>query len=103
MIFYFLISIVFIAELIITFTIVLHLIKLDKEVNKYNALITDVTPLIKDMLQTTRQLSEEFLKLTPKVADKIKLFALNFAKDQLKNLIGTLIFWLVKTEVEKHV
>ena len=55
------------------------------------------------MFVTTRQLSEEFLKLTPKVTDKIKLFVLNFAKDQLKNLVGTLIFWLVKTEVEKHV
>ena len=103
MLFYFLISIVFIAELIITFTIVLHFMKLDKMINKYNTLVTDVKPLIKDMFVTTRQLSEEFLKLTPKVTDKIKLFVLNFAKDQLKNLVGTLIFWLVKTEVEKHV
>ena len=55
------------------------------------------------MLETTRQLSEEFLKITPKIADKIKLFAISFAKDQLKNLVGALVFWLVKTEVEKHV
>ena len=103
MLFYFLISIVFIAELIITFTIVLHFMKLDKMINKYNTLVTDVKPHIKDMFVTTRQLSEEFLKLTPKVADKIKFFAMNFAKDQLKNLVGTLIFWLVKTEIEKHV
>ena len=103
MIFYFLISIVFIAELIITFAIVLHLIKLDKIINKYNVIIEEAKPLIKEMLETTRQLSEEFLKITPKIADKIKLFAISFAKDQLKNLVGALVFWLVKTEVEKHV
>ena len=103
MLFYFLISIVFIAELIITFAIILHLIKLDKVINKYNLFIEDARPLIKEMLQTTRQISEEYLKLTPKIVVKIKLFALNFVKDQLKSLVGALVFWLVKTEVEKHV
>jgi len=103
MLFYFLISVVFVAELIITFALVSHLIKLDKEVNKYNVFIEEAKPLIKEMLQTTRQLSEEFLKLTPKIVDKIKLFALNLAKDQLKTLVGGLVFWLVKTEIERHV
>ena len=79
------------------------MIKLDKVINRYNVFIEEAKPLIKEMLQTTRQLSEEFLKLTPKIVEKIKLFAMNFAKDQLKNLVGTMIFWLVKTEVEKHV
>lgn len=103
MIFYFLISIVFVAEFIITIAVILHLIKLDKGVNKYNAFITEAKPLVKDMLHTTRQLSEEFLKLMPKIVENIKLFALNFAKDQLKSLVGALVFWLVKTEVERHV
>ena len=103
MLFYFLISIVFIAELIITLAIVLHLIRLDKEINKYNLFIEEVKPLIKEMLHTTRQLSEEFLKLVPKFVDKVKLFALNFVKDQLKSFVGAIVFWLVKTEVEKHV
>lgn len=103
MLFYFLTTIVFIAELIIAFAIVLNLLKFDKTLMKYNFFLDETKPLIKDMVQTTRKLSEECLKLAPKFVEKIKLFALNMLKKQLTSLVGGITFWLVKKEVEKHV
>ena len=103
MLFYFLISIVFVAEIIIALAIILGLFKFDKKLVEYNNFVDEIKPLVKDIMETTRKLSEEFSKLAPKIADKIKSFALNFVKDQLKSLVGALTFWLVKVEVEKHV
>ena len=102
MLFYFLISIVFIAEIIITFAIIFHIVKLDKKLIEYNEFVDEVKPLVKDIMETSRKLSEEFSKLAPKITEKIKIFVLNMIKDQIKGLVGTLIFWLVKIEVEKH-
>ena len=102
MLFYFLISIVFIAEIIIAFTIIMHIIKLDKKLIEYNKFIDEVKPLIKDIMETTRKLSEEFSKLAPKFVDMIKNVAVDFVRGQLKSLLGALTFWLVKKEVEKH-
>lgn len=103
MLFYFLISIVFIAELIITLAIVSGLKKFDKQLVKYNIFIDDIKPLIKDIAETIRKLSERYLELAPKLVEKIKIFALNILKDQIKSLVGALTFWLVKKEVERHV
>ena len=103
MLFYFLISIVFIAELIITIAIVIGLIKFDKQLIGYNAFLDETKPLLKDILETARKLSEEYLKLVPKIVEKINIFLLNILKDQIKTAVGALTFWLVKKEVEKHV
>ena len=103
MLFYFLTIIVFIAEIIIATAIVFYLIKFDKVINKYNVFIVETKPLIKDMAQTIRELSERYLEMMPKIVDKLKLLVANIIKDQLKGFVGTLTFWLVKKEVEKHV
>lgn len=103
MLFYFLTIIVFIAEIIIALAIVFHLIKFDKVLNKYNVFLVETKPLIKDMAQTVRKISERYLEMMPKIVDKLKLFVTNIIKDQLKGLVGALTFWLVKKEVEKHI
>ena len=103
MLFYFLIFIVFISEIIIMSAIMIYLLKLDKKLNIYNQFIDEVKPLLKDMMRTVRELSEEFVKFAPKVVEKIKFLVFDFVQGQLKNLAGALTFWLVKKEVEKHV
>ena len=47
MIYYFLISIVFLAELIIALTLVINLIKLDRKVNDINNFLDEALPSIK--------------------------------------------------------
>ena len=103
MIFYFLISIVFIAEIIIACTIIFYLVKFDKIFLKYNSLLDDTKPIIKDIMETYRNLSEEFLKLAPVAVSKMKVLISGMIMGQLKNAIGAFTFWLVKKEVEKHV
>ena len=103
MIFYFLISIVFIAEIVLTVFLLAILYNLDKKILEYNSLLKDIKPSVKDILSTYGDLSKEFLKLAPILVDKIKVFAKDFFVGQFKSAIGALTFWLVKKEVEKHV
>ena len=102
MLFYFFISIVFIAEIIIVLAIIFYIVKLDKKLVECNKFVEEIKPLVKDIMETTRKLSEEFSKLAPKLVDTIKNTAVDFVRGQLKNLLGALTFWLVKKEVEKH-
>jgi len=102
MIFYFLISIVFIAELIITFALILNLIKLDKAFIKYNDLVDSVKPSIKELLITVRKISEQLVEFAPMIVENIKSALTNIFMGQVKNALGALIFWLVKKEVEKQ-
>ena len=103
MLFYFLISIVFIAEIIITFAIVLHLIKLDNIFIEFNNFAQETKPDIKDIMQEAKKLSEQLVKLAPAFTEKIKSIITNTIMSQLKSVLGGLTFWLVKKEVEKHV
>lgn len=103
MIFYFLISVVFIAEIIIALAIIINLLKTDKIFNETNAFITEAKPLIKDIMQTTRKLSEQFLELAPKIVTQVKSIITNMIMGHIKSIIGSLTFLLVKTEVEKHI
>ena len=103
MLFYFLISIVFIAEIIITFAIVLHLIKLDNRIIEFNNFAQEAKPDIKDIMQEAKKLSEQLVKLAPAFTEKIKSIIVNTIISQLKSVLGGLTFWLVKKEVEKHV
>ncbi len=102
MIFYFLITIVFIAELIITFALILNLIKLDKVFIKYNELVESVKPSMKELLITVRKISEQLVEFAPIVAEKAKSILTNLIMGHVKNALGALTFWLVKKEVEKH-
>ena len=103
MLFYFLISIVFIAELIIAFTIIIGLLNFDKSINLYNSFIEQAKPDIKDIMLSCRKLSEQLIKLAPIAVNKIKAFITNLILGQLKSALGALTFWMVKKEVEKHV
>lgn len=103
MIFYFLISIVFVAEVIIAMALIISLIKIDRIFVEYNEFIQEAKPLIKDMMQTIKNMSEQFLELAPKLVTQIKAVITDLIMGQVKSSLGALTFWLVKKEVEKHV
>ena len=103
MIFYFLISIVFIAEVIIGLTVFMYLVKADKMILKYNDIVDETKPSIKSLMIIIRKISKQLVELAPMVANQIKTFFANLLIGQLKSLLGTLTFVLVKKEVEKRV
>ena len=102
MVFYFLISIVFIAEVIIALALVLNLVKLDKIFVEYNEVLNSVKPSIKELLITVRKISEQMIEISPMIVKQIKSTIVDIIMGQLKSFIGTLTFILVKKEVEKH-
>ena len=103
MIFFFFMSIVFIAELIIAVFLLSVLYKLDKKIIEFNSLLNELKPSIKEILNTYEDLSKELLNFVPVVVKNIKDIAKNIVMEQLKSIVGALTFWLVKKEVEKHV
>jgi len=103
MVFYFLISIVFIAEVIIALFVITNLVKLDKFVRSANTFLEEVKPKIKDIMQIVRKLSEQMIKLAPIVREKIKSVIGKMVVDQLKSLLAGFTFWIVKSEVEKRI
>ena len=103
MVFYFLISIVFIAELIIGLTLLVYLFKADKMVLKYNELVEETRPSIKEVMILVRKISKQLVELAPMITTKIKSLLIDILMGQLKSMLGALTFYLVKKEVEKHV
>ena len=103
MIFYFLISIVFIAEIIIALALILSLVKVDKLFINFNEFLSDVKPELKELLRTVRQISEKIAEAAPLIVKKVKSIVYNMIMGQIKSIVGGLTFFLVKTEVEKHI
>jgi len=102
MLFYFLISIVFIAEIVIAFALISSLLKFDKKVIAFDEFLDEARPSIKGLLITIRKISKQFLELSPLVVKQVKSFFANIIMGQIKSLAGALTFWLVKKEVERH-
>ncbi len=103
MVFYFLIFIVFIAELIITTAIIIHLFKLDRAFIEYNIIIDNLKPDVSEIICTCRKISEQLVELSNEFVKKCKEIFINILSTQLKNALAGFTFWLVKKEVEKHV
>ena len=102
MIFYILISVVFFAELIIAFSVVQYICKMRKKVIESNSLINEINPKIKDTVCVGRKISEQLVELSPIWVENIKSLFVKIIMGQMKNILGALTFWAVKTEVEKH-
>ena len=103
MVFNLLISIVFIAELIITAAILLQIRKLDKAVLLWNEFLSDIKPNLSEILETFRKISEQMIEAAPIFINVIKDFFAKLVVGQLKGILTGLTFWLVKKEVEKRI
>ncbi len=103
MLFYFLISIVFIAEVIISLALIIVLVKADKIILKYNEITDEIRPSVKSVMILVRKISKQLVELAPMLSEQIKKILVDFLISQFKSMLGAVTFWLVKKEVEKHV
>ncbi len=71
MVFTILISIVFVAELIIAFTVFSALRRWSKKVNELNLTLSYLKPSIKDICELTRKISEQLVEFSERFVEKI--------------------------------
>jgi len=92
MVYTILISIVFIAEIIIAVTIVQNLLRLDKIVLEFDGIITGSKTSIKDVSELSRKISEQWRILAKDFVDKTKRDGEDVLLRQLsKMLLGVLL------------
>ncbi len=102
MLYYILISIVFLAELIIAGTIVNHLMRLGELFRKYSSCIEDSRENIKSLVESCTKISEQLLELAPIFVKKIQRKIIELVLNNIKaTLIGTL-FWAVKQSIKRN-
>ena len=102
MLFYILISVIFIAELIIAGEIIKYLVKSRQAIAKYNVFFDELKPRLKGLMETLRKISEQLTELAPMFVNYLKTMFTNFLIGRLKNLLTGIIFIAVKKEVEKR-
>ena len=102
MIFYFLIGIVFIAELIIAGAILAVLLKLNKKFKETNIFIEEAKPKIKDITEICFKISEQLVELAPIWVEKIKITVINFALQNIKSVLAWFGIWAIRQYLNKR-
>lgn len=98
MIYTFLISLVFIAEIIITITIIQNLFKLDKAILSLNETITLAKSGIKDIAVLSKNISFQIVELANKFVHKIKNRQEDMILRQLSKILLTLILFKINSK-----
>ena len=93
MIFTILITIVFIAEIIISVAIINYLIKFDKLILDLNNIIELAKPGIKDVSELVCKISGQFVELSEDSVADFKSNQEKFALKQLSKLLAALVLW----------
>jgi len=101
MIFVLFTAIVFISELIITFTVIYHLLKLDKTFISASGFLDKAKPKIKDICVLSREISEQMAELAPIWVENIIRFRNKIILAKLESLIAAFFFWRINTKVMK--
>ncbi len=102
MLFKFLIFIVFIAELIITYEIIINLVKFDKIINSTNEFLNTKKSDITDIAQLCNKLSEQILELSSDWVENLKKSRDKIILNQVKSLITGILFWSINIKVIKQ-
>lgn len=93
MLFTFLITIVFIAELIIAFSIIINLVKFDKFINGLNETVQSLKPLFQDIFVLVRKISLQFVELSRRFVCGIEVGRDEIIIKQIaKFILGILFF-----------
>ena len=93
MIFTIFISIVFIAELIITFAIIFNLIKLSKKINNLNNIIAELKSSIKDVCELIRKISEQYVEFSIDAIEKFKQNQDVYMAKLLTKALAMILIW----------
>ena len=103
MVFKILISIVFIAELIIAFSIIFQLVKFDRAINKTIIYLEKTNPKINELLDLFHKISGQILELIPIWLENIKEKRDEIILMQAKSLMSTILFWCINIKVIKRI
>ncbi len=103
MVFKILIAIVFIAELIITATIIILLVKANKRINQTNIFINSAKPEIKSICELIRGLSEQIYELIPDWIEELQNHGKKILLEQAKSIMAGILFWSINIKVMKKI
>lgn len=92
-------AIVFIAEVIIAFTIIFHLIKLDKYFIEASEFIAAAKPKINDISGLAKGISEQMAELVPIWIDNLKDLRNKIILAKLESLMSAFLFWSINIKV----
>ena len=94
--------IVFIAELIIAFALIINLIKIDSYINRTNAILIETKPKIQEIMVLVHGISEQVRELTPMWVEKFRKIRNNFVRKQLESLMSSILFWGINIKLMKR-
>ena len=101
MLFFILISIVFVAELIIVLAIITNLIKSDKKLQETNKFIEEANPKIAELTKLGTKISEQLTEISPLYVKKTKSWFDDFAFSQAKSILAGFLIFLLKKQIRK--
>ncbi len=102
MVFYILIGIVFVAELIIAAAIVTKLLKLNRIFRETNLFLEDAKPKIKDISSICYKISCQLVDLAPIWVENIKIAVLKFILQNIKSMLTGLGIWAIREYLKKQ-
>lgn len=102
MLFLFFISIVFIAELIIAFTVFNSLFKLDIKINKLSEALINKRADIKDITALAKAISEQLKELSEEFVDNFNEKKEEIILSLVKSLMSAILFWSINIKVVKR-
>lgn len=101
MVFYFLILIVFIAELIVFAAIMFQLAKFNRFCIKTNEFLNEAKPKIEDIFKLAHGISDQIYELIPIWLQNIKNAGNKLIQKQVESLISGLLFWGINIKILK--
>ena len=99
MVFYVLISVVFIAELVIAWAVISHFIKWGKTFREVSNFLEEARPQIKSIIETNRKISEQLVELAPIWVDNVKNAFTNFALKNIKSLLVSSLCFVIGKKI----
>lgn len=94
-------TIVFIAELIIAYTIISKLVQFDRMILETNAFVVEANPKIKEITRLVRKISDQIAELVPVYVEKLKDLRNKIMLKKLESLIALTLFWSINIKVLK--
>lgn len=101
MIFTFLITIVFIAEIIIAISVILNLLRLDKAVLNLSETIDVINPEVKEICTLGRKISFQLKELSQRFTQKVKDEREKFLTDKLVSVLLGALVWKMNIKAIK--
>ncbi len=95
--------IVFISQLIIAFTIIFHLVKMDNKIKSWNTFLDEAKPKIKDIMVLAREISIQMTELAPVFVENLITIRNNIIRSRIETLISMILFWSLNFKIAKKI